>query len=72
MNDDPEVKNEAIWAICNSVSVGTPENIQNLVSLGAIQAISSLLTEKNSRLLMVSMEGLRYILNCGSEHFRDE
>jgi hypothetical protein len=64
-HDDIEVKKEAIWAICNAVSIGSPETIAHLVNLGAIEAVCTLLDGKDSRTLVVTMEGIRYILKAG-------
>jgi importin subunit alpha-1 len=72
LHDDFEIKKEAIWAVCNAVSVGSPADIAYLVKNSAIEAVSSLLSVKDSRTLIVAMEGIRYMLKCGQEHFPDE
>lgn len=72
MADDFEIQKEAVWALCNAASVGTAQDIIYLVSHNAIQALSGLLANKDSRLLLIAMEGLRYILAAGTDNATDE
>ena len=72
MNDEFEIKKEAVWAVCNAASVGKAQDIAYLVQNNAIQALVNLLNQTDSRLLLIAMEGLRYILAAGAQHYMDE
>lgn len=71
IHDDPEIKREAVWAISNAVSGGNPQQVFKIVNSGAIQALCSLLSQKDSRLLSVALEGLNNLLKCGQQNFLD-
>eukprot|EP01059_Diplonema_ambulator_P016791 TRINITY_DN28764_c0_g1_i1.p1 TRINITY_DN28764_c0_g1~~TRINITY_DN28764_c0_g1_i1.p1 ORF type:complete len:505 (+),score=97.23 TRINITY_DN28764_c0_g1_i1:65-1579(+) len=59
-----EVKKEAAWALCNCAKYGTPEQINYLVMHGVVVPLLELLRSPDKELLLVVLEGLRYILEA--------
>lgn len=56
--DEFDIKKEAVWAISNLVSGGEPSHVATMVEYGAIKALSSLLTNKDARVVGITLEGL--------------
>ena len=69
MNDDPVVKNEAVWALSNCTAYASPDQYKILVDRGLIKALGSTLSSKDVRMLAVALEGLENTLACGQKHF---
>merc|ERR1719320_485958 len=61
-----DVKKEAAWAISNLTSGGNDNQIKYLVHQGAIPPLCDLFTSKNSRIVMVALEGIENILRVGA------
>jgi len=61
-----DVKKEAAWAISNLTSGGNDNQIKFLVHQGAIAPLCDLFTSKNSRIVMVALEGIENILRVGA------
>jgi len=69
MQDSIEIKKEAVWALSNTTANATPEQFKILVDKQIIKALGSMLTVKEPRILLVSLEGLTNILKCGAANF---
>jgi hypothetical protein len=69
MNDDQEIKKEAVWAVSNCTAGATFEQFVQLVSKGILQALSSVLKMKEARILAVALEGIENILKSGKLHY---
>jgi importin subunit alpha-6/7 len=67
-----EVRKEAVWAISNATSGGSPDQIDFLVRCGAVAALAEMLRaamERDSRILVVAMEGVENILKAGEAKY---
>lgn len=62
---DMVVRREAVWAICNAASGKDATQVQHLVQLGCIRPLCELLSNTDTRIVLVALEGLRYILETG-------
>lgn len=60
-----KTRKEAAWAITNATSGGDIEQIDYLVSVGAIQALVGLLTVIDNKMILVALSGLENILKVG-------
>lgn len=58
-------RKEAAWAITNATSGGSVEQIEYIVSCGAIQALCGLLHVVDNKMITVAMNGLENILKAG-------
>ena len=62
-----KTRKEAVWAIANAASGGSPEQIQFLVNQGCIPPLCNLLTVLDNRLVLVALNGLEHILKAGQQ-----
>ncbi|KAF8772782.1 hypothetical protein HU200_005368 [Digitaria exilis] len=62
-----DVKKEAAFAIANATDVGTPDQIEYLVSQGCIKAFCGLLRYSETDILAACLDGLANILGEGEE-----
>ncbi|GFO03692.1 importin subunit alpha [Plakobranchus ocellatus] len=62
LTGDFKSQKEAAWAVTNLTSGGTVEQISTLVSCGVIKPMSDLLDSKDTKLLMVLLDGVLNIL----------
>lgn len=69
INDDIEIKKEAVWAVSNCTSGASQEQFNILVEKGIMKALSSVLKMKEARILAVALEGIENILKAGQKHF---
>ena len=68
LNDEFDIKQEAVWAISNITSNGTSDQIEYLVARGCIPPLCGMLTDRyrsHNRVVMVALEGLENILKFG-------
>ena len=66
--DDSEIKKEAIWALSNTTSNGSQDQLRRLVERGAISAFCAILSSPDARSVAVSLEGLNNILKIGDHN----
>jgi hypothetical protein len=59
------VRKEAAWAISNATSGGSPQQIDALVTAGAIKPLCDLLAVNDSKLIGICLEALDHILAVG-------
>jgi len=69
MQDSIEIKKEAVWALSNTTANANPGQFKVLVEKQIIKALGSMLTVKEPRILLVSLEGLTNILKCGADNY---
>jgi len=69
INDDAEIKKEAVWAVSNCTAGATFEQFVQLVQKGILKALSATLKMKDARILAVALEGIENILKSGQQHF---
>ena len=62
-----KTRKEAAWAITNSTSGGTTEQIRFLVAQGCIAPLCDLLTVMDSKIVQVALTGLENILRLGEQ-----
>jgi importin subunit alpha-1 len=62
---DFDVKKEAAWALCNATYGGSATQISYLVDLGIIEQLCELLASSDTRMILVSLEGLDNVLKQG-------
>jgi len=62
-----KTRKEAAWAITNSTSGGTPDQIRFLVNQGCISPLCDLLTVMDSKIVQVALTGLENILRLGDQ-----
>jgi len=67
---DYKTRKEAAWAILNATSGGTQQQIRYLVSIGCIKPLCDMLTVQDSRIVLVTLEGLENILKVGQQDVR--
>lgn len=60
--DSPEIRRECIWTISNASSGASPEQAEELVRLGAAEALCGALSAKDARILNVALEGIECLL----------
>jgi importin subunit alpha-1 len=65
LNDDIEIKKEAVWAVSNTTAGATFEQFISLVQKGILKALSAVLKMKEARILAVALEGIENILKSG-------
>lgn len=65
INDDIEIKKEAVWAVSNSTAGATFEQFIVLVQKGILKALSATLKMRDARILAVALEGIDNILKSG-------
>jgi importin subunit alpha-6/7 len=68
---DTNIKKEAAWAISNAASCSEPTQIAHLVQLGCVKPLTNLLVSIDSRIVMVALEGIKYILMAGQESWQE-
>jgi len=66
-NAEFDIKKEAAWAVSNTTSGGSPEQIRYLVQQGCIKPLCDLLTVSDARIITVALEGLENILKTGEK-----
>lgn len=69
IHDDKDIKKEAVWALSNASATGRPDQVAKLVQMGIIPGLCSLFSQKEVKILSVSLEGINRILKTGKEHF---
>lgn len=72
INDEWEIRKEACWAVSNCTASCSKDQMAILVQKGILKGMGAMMTMKESRQLMVMLEGLENILKCGAEHFVDQ
>ena len=65
MNDEIEIKKEAIWALSNTTSNATPSQFMDLVDRGMLKCLIESLKLNNLKILAVALEGIENVLKCG-------
>lgn len=65
-----KTRKEAAWAIVNSTSSGTPEQIRYLVELNVITPLCDLLSTVDSKVVEVALNGLDNVLKLGQHDAR--
>jgi len=65
-----KTRKEAAWAVTNSTSGGTAEQIKYLVSVGCIPPMCDLLTVMESNIVQVALNGLENILKSGEQCYQ--
>ena len=70
LNDDTEIKKEAVWAVSNCTASASFAQFMALVEKGIIKSLLSTLSMQEPRILAVSLEGLDNILKHGEIHFK--
>jgi len=71
INDDLEIKKEAVWAVSNCTAGATIEQFSALVDKGILKALTAVLKMKEARILAVALEGLDNILKAGKIHYSE-
>ena len=67
-NDIIDVKNEICWAITNLTIVNNFNYMKNIIDEGIVEIICSLLKEKNTKILCISLEALGNLLIFGKKN----
>lgn len=65
-----KTRKEAAWAVTNSTSGGTSDQIKYLVSVGCIPPMCDLLTVMDANIVQVSLNGLENILKSGEQCYQ--
>lgn len=69
INDENEIKKEAVWAVSNCTSEATPDQFFYLVEKCIFKGLCSILAMKEARVLAVALEGIDNILKMGKKNF---
>ncbi|KAL9976416.1 hypothetical protein ACROYT_G013715 [Oculina patagonica] len=67
---DFKSQKEAVWAITNFTSASTPEQINFLVSNGVIEPLCNLLEVKDTKTILVLLDGFKNILSTARQNER--
>ena len=67
-NDIIDVKNEIYWAITNLTIVNNFNYMKKIIDEGIVEIICSLLKEKNTKILSISIEALGNLLIFGKKN----
>ena len=67
-NDNIDVKNEIYWAITNLTIVNNFNYMKKIIDEGIVEIICSLLKEKNTKILCISLEALGNLLIFGKKN----
>jgi hypothetical protein len=65
INDELEIRKEAVWAVSNCTSSATPQQFHYLVEKGILKGLTSILNLREARVLAVALEGIENVLNVG-------
>eukprot|EP00826_Nyctotherus_ovalis_P017593 TRINITY_DN15184_c0_g4_i1.p1 TRINITY_DN15184_c0_g4~~TRINITY_DN15184_c0_g4_i1.p1 ORF type:complete len:226 (+),score=77.67 TRINITY_DN15184_c0_g4_i1:25-678(+) len=60
--DSPDIRRECIWTISNASSGASPEQAEELVRLGAAEALCWMLNAKDAQTLSTTLEGIKCLL----------
>jgi hypothetical protein len=66
-NDTFDIRRECIWAISNALSGANSEQVKLMISLGATQALCSILNVNDARTLAITLEGIENLLKKSKE-----
>lgn len=69
INDDIEIKKEAVWAVSNCTAGATFAQFVSLVEKGILKALTTVLKMREARILAVALEGIENILKAGKDHY---
>lgn len=61
-----EIRKEAAWCVSNATSIRDSEQINYMVSQGAVEALCSVLDSHDPKIIVVALEGLENILAVSS------
>jgi len=64
---DYKTQKEAMWAITNLTSGGTPQQILQLVELKVLPPLSSMLNVQDAKTVTVALDGIHNILNAAAK-----
>lgn len=70
--DTEELKKEAAWVLCSCSKYGVPSDIFKLVEWEGLESFESILDSKDSKTVLVAVEGITNILSCGMKFFTKE
>jgi importin subunit alpha-1 len=70
INAESDIKIDAAWAISNVTSGGNNHQVKFLVQQGCIRPLCDLLTDNDSTIVTIALDGLDNILNVGEEESR--
>jgi len=65
--DDPEIKKECIWAVCNLTSVENEKYIKKILDQGILRIICNCLEMKDAKYLAVCIEAFSNLLAFGKK-----
>lgn len=70
LNDDNEIKKEAVWAVSNCTASADFTQFTQLVDKGIIKGLVQTLKMQEARTLAVALEGIENILQNGQDHYQ--
>jgi len=70
-NAEWDVKKEATWVISNIATGGTDEHVRGLVELNAVDALCSVLSAGDSKIVMIVLDAIEKILEVGVKIGKD-
>ena len=66
-----EVRKEAIWIVSNIATGGTDKQIMSVIEAGAINAVCSILSVNDTKMLLVALDAVDCILKLGMKLNKD-
>jgi len=66
-NDIPDVSREAVWALSNLTISCTPAQISRILNNGVFSCFLSLLSQSDTKILQVALEGIQNCLKWGQQ-----
>jgi len=70
-NAEWDVKKEAAWVVSNIATGGIDDHVMGLVELNAIDALCSVLTAGDSKIVMIVLDAIEKILDVGQKVGKD-
>ena len=72
MQDTLDVRRECIWAITNASSGSSPEQAEELIRMGAVEALCWILNIKDVKTLLIALEGIEYFFRKAVTYWSED
>lgn len=70
-NNEFDIKREGAWAICNAMSGGNAQQIEQLVEFGCVKPLCEILDVDDTKMIIVALEAIENMLKAGVQKQKD-